>query len=61
MLGEDHGLTRVIRNILAYNKVEVSDGISTSREIIQTNGVLQGDPLSPTLFNVATADVSERN
>ena len=37
-----------------------SDGISQSGWIDQTIGVLQGDPLSPLLFNVLTQDVSAR-
>lgn len=52
-------VTTAIRNILAYNVIEIKDGVATSREILQTNGVLQGDPMSPTLFNIATADVTK--
>jgi hypothetical protein len=37
--------------------VPVNDGTSISTEILQTNGVLQGDPLSPLLFNLTTIDV----
>lgn len=50
-------LTNLVKNILAYNLVIIDDMTSLSREVIQTNGVLQGDPLSPLLFNIATADV----
>ena len=32
--------------------------MTTSKKITQTNGILQGDPLSPLLFNIATANIS---
>lgn len=57
MLGEGSPLWTIVTNILAVNKVRINDGTSTSDSIIQTNGVLQGDPLSPLLFNAATADI----
>lgn len=49
--------TRLIRNILANNTVEVDDAVTTSKPIEQTNGVLQGDPISPLLFILATAGI----
>ena len=59
MIGRDNPLTIAINNLLAYNTIEIEDGISSSTAIRQTNGVLQGDPISPTLFNIATADVTK--
>ena len=50
-------LTVIVKNILAYNQITIDDAICKTKEITQTNGVLQGDPLSPILFNIATADV----
>ena len=49
-------LTTILIDITSYNKVQIDDGKSTSKEIIQTNGVLQGDPASPILFNITTAE-----
>ena len=51
-------MTIIISNILHENQVEIDDSIQVSDPIIQTNGVLQGDPLS-LLFNIATADIAE--
>lgn len=51
-------MTQLIANIMAENQVQIRDGISQSDWIEQTIGVLQGDPLSPLLFNVLTHDVS---
>ena len=50
-------LTQIIWNILAANKVTVDDNVRTPVPITQTNGVLQGDHLSPLIFNITTADV----
>jgi hypothetical protein len=55
----DHALTRILRDILAYNYVQIDDNITISRDITQTNGVLQVDPLSPLLFNIATIDAAQ--
>ena len=57
MIGEDHYLARIIKNILHSNYIQIDDNIDKSESIEQTNGVLQGDPLSPLLFNIATADI----
>ncbi|KAJ4451621.1 hypothetical protein ANN_03090 [Periplaneta americana] len=40
-----------------YYYVQIDDNIDRSQPLEQTNGVLQGDPLSPLLFNIATSDV----
>lgn len=57
MIGREHYIAQIIRNILQNNQIEIDDGIMLSEPIEQTNGVLQGDPLSPLLFNIATADI----
>lgn len=57
MIGNDHYLTRIISEILELNKVVIYDNVTFSNPLSQTNGVLQGDPLSPILFTIATADV----
>lgn len=49
-------LTALIHNMLAANFIQITDEVTTSKTITQTNGVLQGDPLSPLLFNIATYD-----
>jgi len=53
-------LTMLISNILADNQIQINDGIGKSHWLIQTNGVLQGDPLSPILFNALTHDVGAK-
>ena len=50
-------LTVLISNILPENHIQIDDGIGRSSWISQTNGVLQGDPFSPILFNALTYDV----
>ena len=59
LLGQEHYLTRLIRNILINNFIRVDDNRMESDPIEQTIGVLQGDPLSPLLFNIATMDVTQ--
>lgn len=59
MIGDQHYISKILEHILIYNIIEIEDGISTSNEIRQTNGVLQGDPISPLLFNIATADITD--
>ena len=50
----------LISNILADNQIQIDDGIGKSHWLIQTNGVLQRDPLSPILFNALTHDVGAK-
>ena len=57
LIGKENSIGRLIRNILMNNSVQIDDAITVSNPIAQTTGVLQGDPLSPLLFNVATYDV----
>lgn len=59
MIGKEHYLTKIVTTILEYNQVRIQDNASLSIPLLQTNGVLQGDPLSPLLFNIATADVMQ--
>ena len=56
---DNHPLSSILNNIMAYNFIEIDDGVATTSKIRQTNGVLQGDPISPILFNIATADVTD--
>ena len=58
MTGQTH-LTKIIRHILNSNFVQIDDNIDRSDLIEQTNGVLQGDPLSPLLFNIETSDITK--
>ncbi|PSN45027.1 hypothetical protein C0J52_23366 [Blattella germanica] len=53
-------MLKVISNIIAENYVRISNGIEKSKWSSQTNEVLQGDSLSPLLFNVLTHDVVEK-
>ncbi|KAJ4425945.1 hypothetical protein ANN_27571 [Periplaneta americana] len=50
-------LTRLIGNIMAENYIQINDSAGESNWISKKNGVLQGDPLSPMLFNILTYDV----
>ena len=58
-IGDTHPLSSILNNIMAYNFIEIDDGVTTTPKIRQTNGVLQGDPISPLLFNIATADITD--
>ena len=58
MIGRNNPLTAIVNNLLVYNVVEITNGVTISEPIIQCNGVLQGDPLSPILFNIAIADIT---
>ena len=51
-----NNITRIIKNILTNNVIQIDDSIDKSNPIEQKNGVLQGDPLSPVLFNIATSE-----
>ena len=57
ILGRTSQELQTIKSILDANHIAIYDGITTSKDIIQTRGVLQGDPMSPVLFNVMTADI----
>ena len=59
LTGSNH-LTGTIKEILKYNMVQINDGMSLSRDVRQTNGVMQGDPISPLLFNITTAEIRDR-
>ena len=50
LLGKEHYLTAIVRDILARNEITIQVGISKSGRISLKAGVLQGDPLSPLLF-----------
>jgi hypothetical protein len=41
------------------NFIQIDDAIAKSQTLHQTNGVLQGDPLSPLLLIIATADITK--
>jgi retron-type reverse transcriptase len=51
---------KLISNILVENNIQVYDNTAKSDWISQKNGVLQGEPLSPHLFNVLTYDIIEK-
>ena len=57
LLGPESQPLKFISSILESNEISISDGHLESMNIAQTNGVLQGDPLSPMLFNVLTNDI----
>ena len=50
MNGLDAHTVALIHNILARNYIQTVDTIQKSKEVTQTRGVPQGDPLSPVLF-----------
>lgn len=56
-IGAENPITRITKDILADNRVQVDDNVTISEPIAQSRGVLQGDPMSPHLYNVATMDV----
>ena len=51
---KDSWTLTLMSNKLAKNLVQVYDSVAISNWTSQTNGTLQGDPLSPILFNVLT-------
>ena len=53
-------LTTLISSILPDDQIQIDDGIGKSHLLIQTNVLLQGDPLSPILFNALTHDVGAK-
>jgi hypothetical protein len=48
-----------LANSLDLNYLKIIDGVSESREIVQSNGVRQGGCLSPFLFNLSLDDINE--
>ncbi|KAJ4430529.1 hypothetical protein ANN_19117 [Periplaneta americana] len=60
VLGPEDQFYNLIKNIMKTNIINISDGLLESPDIVQTNGVLQGDPLSPIMFNLVTHDVVQR-
>jgi len=59
MVGSEHPIARIIEDIMRQNWILINDDITTSNDIKQTNGVMQGDPVSPLLFNIMTADIGK--
>jgi uncharacterized protein (DUF2344 family) len=53
-------LLKMLCVILDVNFIQVHDGLLLSEPIIQSNGVLQGDPLSSLLFNLLTHDLPSK-
>ena len=56
-LGDSHYISRMTKAILSSNTIQIDDNLQRSKQLEQTNGVLQGDPLSPLLFNIMTMDI----
>ncbi|XP_049961962.1 dynein axonemal heavy chain 6-like [Schistocerca serialis cubense] len=52
-IGKDT-LTTLIHNKLTANSIQITDDVSMSKTITRTNGILHGDPLSPSICNIAT-------
>jgi hypothetical protein len=50
---------KFLANSLDLNYLKIIDGVSESREIVQSNGVRQGGCLSPFLFNLSLDDINE--
>ncbi|KAJ4430495.1 hypothetical protein ANN_22711 [Periplaneta americana] len=58
-IGRDNPLRVSINNILAHNEVRIQDGKTKFELIVESNSVLQGDPLSPLHFNVVISDITK--
>ena len=56
-VGKESVWTRIIKSIIKYNITTISDNLSISDPIMQSNGVLQGDPMSPMLYILASEEV----
>jgi hypothetical protein len=56
-LGIHNCILALINDILENNYIRVINGLMLSDTTTQTNGVLQGDPLSPLVSNLLMADV----
>ena len=59
MIGNDHPIAEIVHDIMRRNWLQITDEVATSDEVMQTNGILQGDPISPLLFNIMTADIGK--
>ena len=57
ILKDSNPLTTIVTSIMEYNYVHLYDDITLSKKLAQTNGVLEGNPISPLLFNIMTADI----
>ncbi|KAJ4443190.1 hypothetical protein ANN_04840 [Periplaneta americana] len=57
LLEDSSQLATIVASILECNYVQVYDEVTLSKKIKQTNGVLQGNSISPVLFNIMTADI----
>ena len=56
-LGDSRYISRMTKATLSSNTIQIDDNLRRSKQFEQTNGVLQGDPLSPLLFNIMTMDI----
>jgi hypothetical protein len=52
-------LLNMVATMLEIIFMQFHDGLSVSDPIVQSNGVLQGNPCSPLLFNIFIADLPE--
>jgi len=50
-------LLNILATILDVNFIRVHDGLNLSERIVQSNGLLQGFPFSPPLYNALTHDL----
>ena len=60
VLDAESQIFKFIACILRENTIRIHDGLTHSQGIQQTNVILQGDPISPLIFNVLTHDVVQR-